>query len=365
MERCTATDRGTEFAAEEDIMKCRSSLTLCGAVLLALLTASCAKQDDRLAAGEQPAPTPLPKPSVTSWVTVKEDVWIPAIDALGGHLYAAEEALDSGSTSEAAAQLYGAAARLKEEGEEAVGEWQRNLGDAATDLESVAADLESGVQVPVERIDGVLDKAWETDVRYNWASRDAAEWEPLVYEPESYLALSLAQFETGEDVATAEYLRKAAAMLRMETARSTTVSDEEELVGARMDLREAAEEIELGEMHDKDRLQRVLARAAHSLARHNQLLAEHGYQIGDSEAAANSLEAATTYLERAYEWSEIPIEPATEAVFADAHAAVTERENALEAGPNTYDLQSEIAAVGSAIEGISEQLDPAWSVEHS
>jgi hypothetical protein len=107
----------------------------------------------------------------------------------------------------------------------------------------------------------------------------------------------------------------------------------------------------------------VIARVAHSLARHNQLLAEHEHQIGNSNAAASSLEAAATYLERAYEWSETPIGPGTEAVLADAHAKATE--DVLESEPTTHDLQSKIAAVGSEIQSIAEELDPAWSVEHS
>lgn len=337
-----------------------SKYSVMGAVAATmLLTTGCGAAAGRQSTAAAPPAAEAPEaPAVTSWVTVQGDVWIPAIDALGGHLLAARAAYAASSTDRLASELAQAAARLEEEAAEADEEGRSQLRAAAADLDAAADSLEAGESLSGERLDALLDSAWEADVRSVWSTADAAVWAPFVHEPERLLELALAGFEDGNRSGAGELLRQAAALVRIEAARGETVADEEELVGVRMDLREAASEIESAELSDVSRLDAVAARAAHALARHHLLLAEHEFQIGSQETAAEALDSAVSYLERAYEWSGTPMEPHTESVLAQARAAAAASE--AEGLPTAGDLEAELIAVGAEIDQLAATVEPDW-----
>ena len=306
----------------------------------------------------QPAPSPTADAAVTSWVTVQGDVWIPAIDALGGHLVAASAAYQASSTAQVGAELAGAAALLQERASEASEEDRPQLEAAAAELQAASEALERGEPMTADRVDELLDAAWEANVSSVWAVADPTAWAPFVREPERLLELALARFEDGDPSGTSGLLRQAAAIVRIEAARGETVADQEELVGVRMDLREAASEVEGAEIQDVSRLETVAARAAHALARHHQLEAEHEFQVDSPATAAAALDTAVAYLERAYEWSGTPIEPKTEAVLAKARAAAEDSE--VEGQPAVQDLEPELIAVGAEIDHLAAIVEPAW-----
>jgi hypothetical protein len=349
---------GTEFAALEAIMSGKARMSAILTAAAALVAVGCGQGGHGLSPSGGAARTPTVARAMTSWVTVQGDVWIPAIDALSGHLYQAERAFSSGSTATAAAELHGAAALLEDKAVAAGEETSSELQSTANELKAVGAELENGRPVSEVRFDRLLDRAWEADVSHGWEASDAAMWDQIVQEPNRLLELALARFDAGDREAASELLRKAAVIIQIEASRGENVVDREELVAARMDLREVASEIAVGEIQDDGRVGRVAARAAHALARHHQLLAEHEYQIGDSTTAGEELDTAVAYLERAYEWSETAMAPDTEAKLAHARAAATDSE--MTGRPADEHLESELIAVNSEIDRLAATVVPPW-----
>jgi hypothetical protein len=336
----------------------KASVAACLAAAAALVTVGCGPVGGGPPQSAHPSPTPTASPAVTGWVTIHGDVWIPAVDALGGHLVEAEKALKADETSRAAGELYGAAELLQEKAADADEESSRSLQATADQLNAAGADLENGRTVSADRFDNLLDQAWEADMTYGWAPADAATWDQIVHEPERLLELALAQLDIGESESASELLRKAASMIRIEAKRAENVVDEEELVAARMDLREIANEIDEHEVQNAARVGTVAARAAHALARHHQLIAEHEYQIGNPEDAGRALATSVASLERAYEWSGTAMEPETEATLAQARAVATDSE--VEDHPAGEDLESQLIAVGSEIDQLAATVVPPW-----
>ncbi len=329
-----------------------------GVIMLAgwalVLAGSCGGGPPGAPAKVEATPQVTPVGVNQSWIVVKENTFIPVVDNLGERLAAGADAFDDGQLAAAGDELERGAELLDRQRADAGEMAKAELLDAAVDLRGVATDLARGVPPDQEQFDEAVDGAWQAEIDTRWATLVGRDWQPFAREPERYLEMGRAGFAAADLEAASRDFRRAAAFVRMEAARGAAVGEQERMIASWMDLRELAEEVGSGDVHEVARVDRVLARTAQAVGRVHQLHAAAELQRGDPESAAASLGAATVYVDRALVWSDAPVEPADEAVLADARAAAAQAPGGSE--EESQSLSAQIGAVGDVLDRLGRSL---------
>ena len=101
---------------------------------------------------------------------------------------------------------------------------------------------------------------------------------------------------------TADEIRIASAIMKLEAARATPMGKESLMVSIG-ELNDLANRIEMNTVADASELDEVFARANYALANHRQLKAAEYHEKGEEEKAANEMRAAASNIERGFGWA--------------------------------------------------------------
>lgn len=140
----------------------------------------------------------------------------------------------------------------------------------------------------------------------------------FVDEPSHHFGLAHERFLKKDYAQSAAEIRKGAAFVKLEMARSTE-EGEKALADAAIRLEKLAENVESGSVKSVDEIDTVLARAEHALAFHHELKAEEYWQANDYLGTGHDLKAASMNLKNSLKYAGGNIDVEMEAVIKDAN----------------------------------------------
>lgn len=139
----------------------------------------------------------------------------------------------------------------------------------------------------------------------------------FVDEPSHHFGLAHERFLKKDYAQSAAEIRKGAAFVKLEMARSTE-EGEKALADAALRLEKLAGKVESGSVNSVDEINTVLARAEQELALHHELKAEKSWQANNYPGAGQDLKAASINLKNSLKYTGEKIEAETEAAIKDA-----------------------------------------------
>jgi hypothetical protein len=140
----------------------------------------------------------------------------------------------------------------------------------------------------------------------------------FIDEPSHHFGLAHERFLKKDYAQSAVEIRKGAAFVRLEMARSTGEGGKA-LSGAAIRLDKLAADIESGSVKSVDEMNAVLARAEHALAFHHMLKAEESWQANDRLSAGRDLKAASMNLKNSLKCAGGKVETEVDAAIKDAN----------------------------------------------
>jgi hypothetical protein len=140
----------------------------------------------------------------------------------------------------------------------------------------------------------------------------------FVDEPSHHFGLAHDHFLKKDYAKSAAEIRKGAAFVRLEMARSEGEGGKA-LADAAIRLEKLAEQIEGGSVTSVDEINKTLARAEQLLAFHHELKAEKSWQANDYLGVGHDLKAASVNLKNSLKYTGEKVESETDAAIKDAN----------------------------------------------
>jgi hypothetical protein len=269
--------------------------------------------------------------SPTEWIRYPDRTLTPVVDEVSTDLAAARAALTRKDNAAAVQSMKAAASALNTDSERAAQlqrhaaaegqlarQTQTRLAAAATRLDAVAALVEAGKVAGAAQVDETLGKAMRADLEQRWMLADVATWYPVAQEPERHFGAAIEDFVKQDSHAAATEVRKAAAYLRLESARAAGDA-KRELEAANAALDRTAEALDRGAVRSEKQLARVFAQASHALALSHRAEAADSWAHRAYADAGYELKAAASAAENAAIWASDKAQSAELVAVDDAH----------------------------------------------
>lgn len=238
--------------------------------------------------------------------------YTPVLDDVSKALADARAALAAKDNAKAATSMQAAARVLETQAERAAKiDRQRAAADMtlaretharmvalAKKLDATALQIRAGKVPTTAALDKTLDKAARTDLEQRWLVADVSTWYPVEEEPQRHFKAAVEAFAKKDYKAAAAEVRKAAAYVRLESARA--VGDAKKgLDAAGVDLGKAAQALDKGAVESERDMDQVFARANQGLAVAHRAEAAESWARKAYHATGYELKAAGHDLESA------------------------------------------------------------------
>ena len=277
------------------------------------------------AAGESRAPS--------DWIEYTDETVTPVVDDVTEHLAAARAALTAKEQARAATSLQAAARALQGQADE-VGTIERRRAAADMTLardtharmtalvkkiDATAAQVAAGKITTTAQLDRTIDKAARADLDRRWLVSDVTTWYPVGAEPQRHFDSALALYAKKDFKGAANEVRRAAAYVRLESARA--IGDvKTELDGAAAALQRSAHQLDTGAVKSAATLQQTFARADHALATAHRAKAAENWSRKAYDKAGYELKAAAHGVSAAAAWSTDTVKHSAATAATEAHA---------------------------------------------
>jgi hypothetical protein len=322
-------------------MKTRITL-VAAAVMLALGRAplTAAAQDAKSAApatapnvanAPATAKTPVTAKSPTDWIEYDDATYTPVLDDVSKALADARAALAKKDKAKAAEAMTTAARALEVQADRA-GKIDRQLAAAdmklaretharmaalTKKLDATAAQIKAGKVVTTTALDKTLDRAARADLERRWLVTDATGWYPVADEPQRHFGAAADDFAKKDFKAAATEVRKAAAYLRLESARAVGEA-KKGLDAAGADLEKTARALDKGAVKVEKDMDQSFANANHALALAHRAKAAESWVHKAYDQAGYELKVAAQGLESAAAWTGTEAKSTVAAGVSDA-----------------------------------------------
>lgn len=190
------------------------------------------------------------------WLVVRQEEWMPVLDAFGRSLHAARDDFRNGDREAAAAEIRRGIAFLEAQ---ITGASVRDRGageSAIATLRELAERLSGDEEVTLEQLDIALANAYRFDLERE-ALVDDSSSEPYLDRPGAHLRLAVARYLENEPDEAAREIDRASAYLRLEGNRHDEAGERAQLVEAAQDLERVAARVRAFEIGDSAELGRA------------------------------------------------------------------------------------------------------------
>jgi hypothetical protein len=178
----------------------------------------------------------------------------------------------------------------------------RRMVALAARLDRIAARIKAGSLSSTAALDKALGRDARTDLEGRWLVTDVAGWYPVAGEPQRHLRAAAAAYEKHQDRTAATEVRKAAAYLRLESARAAGAA-KAGLDAAAAGLDRTARALDRDGVRSEAALDQVFARADHALAIAHRAEAADDWARKSYVDAGYELKAGASALEGATAWA--------------------------------------------------------------
>jgi hypothetical protein len=317
-------------------MKTRTTLVAATVVLaLAQLPLTAAAQSAKPAAlapaATASASAPVTAKSPSEWIVYDDATYTPVLDAVSQALADARAALAKKDNAKAAEAMTAAARALQSQAERAgkidrqraaadmklARETHARMAALAKKLDATAAQIKAGKVVTTAALDKALGKAGRADLERRWLVTDVAGWYPFADEPQRHFGAAVEAFAKKDYMAAATEVRKAAAYVRLESARAVGGA-KKALDAANADLENTARALDKGTIKAERDMDKAFADADHALALAHRAKAAESWAHKAYDQAGYELKAAAQGLESAAAWTGTEAKSAASAGVLDA-----------------------------------------------
>ncbi len=277
-------------------------------------------------------PPVVPRAPV-DWIAYDDATYTPVLDDVSRALADARVALAKKDNAKAAEAMSAAARALQVQAERA-GKYDRQ--QAAADmklaretharmvaltkkLDAAAAQIKAGKLVTTAALDRILDKTARADLERRWLVTDVSHWYPVADEPQRHFGTAVADFAKKDYPAAATEIRKAAAYLRLESARAVGQA-RQGLEAADADLERLAHALDKGAIRTEADMHRTFADADHALALAHRAKAAESWAHKSYDQAGYELKSAAQGLESAAVWAGTAAKSAAMSGVSDARS---------------------------------------------
>jgi hypothetical protein len=304
------------------------------ALTLAQLPLSVAAQSPTpkpAAAAPAATPAPVTARSPTDWIVYDDATYTPVLDDVSQALAEVRSALAKQDRAKAAEAMTAAAHALQRQADRAgtidrqhaaadmklARETHARMLALTRKLEATAAQIQSGQVATTAALDKTLDKAARADLERRWLVTDVAGWYPVADEPQRHFGAAAQAYARQDYRAAATELRKAAAFVRLESARSVGQA-KQGLDAAEAHLERMARGLDQGAIKTGKDLNKAFAEADHALALAHRSQAAESWAHKAYEQAGYELKSAAQGLEAAADWTGAQATSAAMAGVSDA-----------------------------------------------
>ena len=181
------------------------------------------------------AKAPVVTQSPTDWIQYDDTCYTPVVDDVSKALDDARTALAKKDNAKAADAMQTAARALEAQADRVAKidrqraaadmklarETHARMAALTHKLDATAAQVKAGKVTTTAALDKTLDKAARADLERRWLVTDVTGWYPVSEEPQRHFGAAGEAYAKKDFKAAATEVRKAAAYLRLESARAT------------------------------------------------------------------------------------------------------------------------------------------------
>jgi hypothetical protein len=285
----------------------------------------------------KPAPAPtkalIATDAPADWIIYEDTTYMPVVDPVSRHLYAARKAFDAKDNKTAATDLRAVAqeldalskqaTRVSKSGTKAevrlAQDSAKRIERASRKVNAAATALEAGKITTRAELDKAIDKGTRADMERRWLLADVTTRYPLSDEPQRHFAGAVAAFGSKDYKAAAIDIRKATGYMRLESARATGEA-RHELDRSVVQLDRLATSVEKGAVKDEKTMDKVFANANHALALEHRANAAESWARKEYDQAGYELKAAAKGLESGAGWVSAQAKAGASATVAETDA---------------------------------------------
>lgn len=282
--------------------------------------------------GVAPAKAPVAARSPTDWIRFDDATYTPVLDDVSQALADARAALAKNDKDKAAEAMTAAARALQAQADRAgridrqraaadlklARETHTRMVALAKQLDATAAQIKAGKVLTAAALDKTLGKSARADLERRWLVTDVTGWYPVAGEPQRHFGAAAEAFAKKDYKAAATEVRKAAAYLRLESARAVGAA-RKGLDAANAGLEKTAQALNRGAIKADRVMDKAFADADHALALAHRAQAADSWAHKAYDQTGYELKAAAQDLESAAAWT------GTEAQSAAATGATDAR----------------------------------------
>ncbi len=268
------------------------------------------------AAATSTAKAPVVAKSPTEWIEYDDATYTPVLDDVSQALANARTALAKKDNAKAAEAMTTAARALEAQADRAgrvdrqraaadmklARETHTRMVALTKKLDATAAQIKAGKVVSTGALDKTLDKAARADMERRWLVTDVTGWYPVADEPQRHFGAAVEAFAKKDYKAAATEVRKAAAYVRLESARAVGQA-KTGLDAAGAGLEKTAQALDKGAIKAEKDLDTAFANANHALALAHRAKAAESWAHKAYDQAGYELKAAAQGLESAATWT--------------------------------------------------------------
>jgi hypothetical protein len=283
------------------------------------------------AAASSTAKAPVVAKSPTDWIEYDDATYTPVLDDVSQALATARAALAKKDNAKAAEAMTTAARALEAQADRAgrvdrqraaadmklARETHTRMVALTKKLDATAAQIKAGKVVSTAALDKTLDKAARADMERRWLVTDVTGWYPVADEPQRHFGAAVEAFAKKDYKAAATEVRKAAAYMRLESARAVGQA-KTGLDDAGSELEKTAKALDKGAIKAEKDMDTAFANANHALALAHRAKAAESWAHKAYDQAGYELKAAAQGLENAAAWTGAEAKSAASAGVSDA-----------------------------------------------
>lgn len=322
-------------------MKTRTTLIAAAVVLAFAQAPLTAAAQGAKPATQAAAPTaavssvkaPVVAKTPTDWIEYDDATYTPVLDDVSQALASARAALAKKDNAKAAEAMTAAARALQAQADRAgridrqraaadmklARETHKRMLALTKKLDATAAQIKAGKVVSTAALDKTLDKAARADMERRWLVTDVTGWYPVADEPQRHFGAAVEAYARKDYKAAATEVRKAAAYVRLESARAVGQA-RTGLDAAAAGLEKTAQALDKGAIKAEKDLDKAFANANHALALAHRAKAAESWARKAYDQAGYELKAAAQGLESAAFWTGAEAKSAASAAVQDARS---------------------------------------------
>jgi hypothetical protein len=285
------------------------------------------------AAAPASAVAPVTARAPTDWIQYEDATYTPVLDDVSKALADARTALAKKDNVKASEAMTAAARALETQADRA-GKIDRQRAAAdmklarethtkmvalTKKLDATAAQIKAGKVVTTAALDKTLGKAARADMERRWLVTDVTGWYPVADEPQRHFGAAVEAFANKDYKAAATEVRKAAAYVRLESARAAGEA-KKGLDAANTELEKTAQALDKGTIKTEKDMSKAFANANHALALAHRAKAVESWAHKAYDQVGYELKAAAQGLENAAAWTGAEAKSAATTGVSDARS---------------------------------------------